>query len=296
MDLYDDKNFKPMLLGEVAKPFDDPNYLFELKFDGIRALIYASPQEVLIKNRRGNTLNQAYPELLKIKKLVKKKVIFDGEIIIMDKGKPSFAKLQQRSHLQSAEKIAYYVKELPVIFIAYDLLYEAEDLTTLTLLERKTRLNKYGDNQYFVKAKFFPHKGKALFRAVQKQDLEGIVAKKASSHYYISQRSSEWLKIKNWHQEVFYICGYLDETKTASLLLGEKEQAGYRYVGKVTIHFNNPEYMIIKKSPLAKSPVIFKEGFKYLKPILICQVEYLERTKRGSLRQPVYRGLKKRKN
>ena len=136
MSLYD-KSFSPMLLGKTEKPFDDIEYIFELKFDGIRTLIFVESDNITIKNKRNIKLNDRYPELLSIKDNVKKKVIFDGEIVMMVNGKPNFQKLKERALLKNKLRINYYVNNYPVVFIAYDILYEDKDLTQLPLIERK---------------------------------------------------------------------------------------------------------------------------------------------------------------
>ena len=291
MDLYQNKKFIPMLLSEEKTPFDNPDYLFELKLDGTRTIIYAEPDSILIKNRRGVILNKTYPELLDIKKIVAKPTIFDGEIILMDNGKPSFSKLQARAQLKDPIRINYYVKNMPVVFVVYDLLYEGEDLTNLPLIERKKRLDKYPDNEIFIKTKYIHEKGTLLFREVQKQGLEGLIAKKKNSLYKINKRTKDWFKIKNNLFESFYIAGYKETLNHVSLLLIEKTKTNYLYVGRVSISKSNPDWPLIKKIPINKKPIILKEDFTPLKLKLTCKVEFMTRTKNGALRQPIYRGL-----
>ena len=122
MSVFKNKNIKPMLLHEENKPFDDENYLFEMKFDGIRALIYVSPKEIVIKNRKGFIVNDTFPELLEIQKYIKKECIFDGEIVLMQDNKPSFSKLQERSLLKNKKKIEYFKDNGYVFETLYDIL------------------------------------------------------------------------------------------------------------------------------------------------------------------------------
>lgn len=100
MNLWNKRNFTPMLLNEEFKPFDSDEYLFELKYDGIRALIFADDKEVYIESRNRNNLTMLFPELQKIKDCCDKKTIFDGEIICLEDGKPSFKNVQKRVHLK----------------------------------------------------------------------------------------------------------------------------------------------------------------------------------------------------
>ena len=99
------KPFTPMLLKEIAKPFNSKDYLFELKYDGERALIFASPHKVIIKNRHNDDITSIFPELQTIKDIIKTKTIFDGEIVSFSKGYPSFSLLQQRAHLKNKIRI-----------------------------------------------------------------------------------------------------------------------------------------------------------------------------------------------
>ena len=127
-NLYKNPNFGPMLLSEVKKPFDDQDYLFELKYDGIRALIFASPKEVIIKSRNNYDITYLYPELQSIKNIVKTKCIFDGEIVLMENDSPSFLALQKRANLKQKNKIFEQSQTNPVIFMVFDILYENKNL------------------------------------------------------------------------------------------------------------------------------------------------------------------------
>ena len=299
MDLYN-KDFIPMLLTEKTEPFNNHEYLFEIKFDGTRTLIYTDPNNIRITNKRGAFLNDTYPELLGIKNMVKTKCIFDGEIILMRDGYPSFKKLQERALLKNPSKIKYMKEHFPVTFICYDILYEGKDLTKLTLLERKKILSKYKDNDFFVKTTYVLKEGISLYEEIKKIGLEGIVAKRIDSKYHVNTRSKEWIKIKNWLDEEFYICGYKEadnKGSLASIILGTLKDNKYYYVGRVTIGKNNPEFKTIKKlKSKTKSYLIDfshkDEEYIFVKPVLRCTVEFLEKTRLGKLRQPIYKGLR----
>lgn len=286
--------FPPMLLHEVEESFDSPDFLYELKFDGIRATIHVGPSTFTIFNRRGNEITHSYPELKNIQKLVKENTIFDGEIVLLEKGKPSFAKLQERSHLKEQKKIEYYAKNHPVCFIAFDLLYQEKDLTKNPLLERKKVLNKIPDNDYFVKSLYVLKEGNKLFQKVKEKDLEGIVAKKIDSTYEIGIRTKDWIKIKNIKQETFYVGGYQEEENKpmVRLFLGEYQKNNFTFVGKVMVGKKSKFYKkLIEAERKRTSPFWnFKEPkIKYIIPTLTCEVAYLERTENNHLRQPVFK-------
>lgn len=293
MNIFENQNFRPMLLSEMEKPFNDPEYLFELKFDGIRALVFVEPNKIIIKNKKGDNINNRYPELLNIKNNIKKKVIFDGEIILMLNKKPDFEKLKERALLKNNLKIKYYVKNFPVIFIAFDILYENNDLTNIPLIERKKILDKYKDTEYFVKTKYFDEYGKDLFKIVVKNKLEGIIAKRKQSSYQLSKRSSDWIKIKNFQENDYFICAYKEEDNkaVASLLLGIKENDKIKYVGNITIGRKNLDFSIIKKTPIDHNINLKQKGFTYIIPKLKCRVEYMQKSKNEKLIHAKYKGL-----
>lgn len=293
MSLFKD-NFIPMLLSKQEEPFNDSNYLFEIKLDGIRALMFGSPKEIIIRNRKKQDITRRYPELLEVKKNIKKKVIFDGEIILLASGLPSFEKLKKRILLENKNKILNYSKELPIVFVAFDILYEDKDLTNLPLIERKKILEKYPDTDYFMKAEYILENGKDLFKFVKKHNIEGIVAKKIDSPYQMNKRSKDWIKIKNIDDDDFLILGY-DEAKDnamASLLLGKIIQNKMTLIGTVTIGKKNPDYQIILNHSQDPNPIITKEGYIPIIPTLECTIEFIEKTQHGRLRHPKFKSLK----
>lgn len=286
--------FAPMLLQEKEESFDSSEFLFELKFDGIRATIHVGPSGFYIFNRRGNEITSTYPELREIQKLVKVNTIFDGEIVLFEKNKPSFSKLQERSHLKEKNKIDYFSKNHPVCFIAFDCLYEEEDLTKKPLIERKKRLDKIPDNDYFVKSLYILKDGKKLFKKVQEKDLEGIVAKKIDSTYEIGTRTKDWIKIKNIKQESFYVGAYQEEKDKpmVRLFLGEYKENNLCFVGKVMVGKKSKFYKKLMEAEGRRTTPFYdfdEKNIKYLKPVLTCEVAYLERTENSHLRQPVFK-------
>lgn len=294
-DYFKDKNIQPMLLKEQEKPFDDPNYLFEVKFDGMRAIIYVSNTEITIKSRNGKVLNDMFPELLELKKIVKNNCIFDGEIIVMNNNVPDFSKLQERISLKNPQRIMSVSKEQPVTFIVFDILYKDKLLVDKTLMERKKILDNYQNNKYFVKSLYIKNDGIKLFKLTKKNKLEGIIAKRINSTYQIGKRSNDWIKIKHVHDSEFYIGAYKEskDKNVVSLAIGNLVNNKLKYVGKVTIAKKRSEYKAIKSLNMVTN--VF-EGFAdktyvYIEPKLQCTVEYLTKTKNGHLRHPVFKSL-----
>ena len=275
-----------MLLAEI--PFDFENkYLYEIKFDGIRALIYVSREKINIRTRNNVDVTHLFPELDGIKNIVGRDFcIFDGEIVLFDKGKPSFSSLQKRLRIKNAERIKKMNLDNPVQFVVFDIIYKNKDLTNKTLVERKKILDQYKDTDYFVKSKVYSD-GKKLFASVKKMGLEGIVAKEKTSKYYVNKRSNVWIKLKNYQTDEFYIGGYVKNSTSYSLLLGEKKNNKLYYVGKIKVS-NNKD---ITKEVLAKekrsNPFCnYKDDGMFVEPNIKITINYLEKTKGNLLRHP----------
>lgn len=283
------KDIKPMLLGEVREVFDSKEYLYEVKYDGIRVLVFVSKDKVVIRSKYGIDITGLFPEMMVLCKMVKRNVIFDGEIIMLDNNKVSFSKLQKRIHLKNKKTIEFLSKTNPVIFICFDVIYEGKDLINLSLLERKDVLSNYKDNDVFIKSTYVIGAGTKLFNAIKKLDMEGIVAKKINSKYLVNERSDNWLKIKNYKSGDFIILGYInkEESHVISLVLGEHLNKKIVYVGKVILGKKRNLADKILKMKKSKAVVKIKDkDVIYIKPEIKCLIKYLERTENGLLRQP----------
>lgn len=288
MNLWKNRNFTPMLLKEIDKPFNSKKYYYELKYDGYRALIFVNKNEIYIQSRNKNDITFLYPELSNIKKIINKNVIFDGEIVIFENNKPLFNKILKRSKLKNKNIIKKESINNPVIFIAFDILYENKDLTNLPLIERKKILGKYQDTDFFIKSKVYLNNGIKLYNFIKKNNLEGIVIKDINGLYHINKRTSDFIKVKNIKSDNFFIAGYINNNKyTSSLVLCEKYNNDYIYVGKVLISKKNNIYEKILNIKKCKNYLkIENNDITFIKPILSCKINYLERTKNGHLRHP----------
>ncbi|MCM1296784.1 MAG: hypothetical protein NC311_14700, partial [Muribaculaceae bacterium] len=185
-DLFKDKNISPMLLHEVKEPFDDKDYIHELKLDGIRCIAYIEPKSVTLQNKRFKDVTNIYPELADMCKCVKKRVILDGELVALSDGKPDFYALQRRSLMGDSFKISLAAKRKLVQFVAYDILYyDGKDLTDKPLMERKAILEKAVTEGHNLSiSRFIEEKGIAFFELAKKENLEGIVSKKKDGLYH----------------------------------------------------------------------------------------------------------------
>lgn len=288
-DLWMKRDFSPMLLKERERPFNSKDYIFEVKFDGVRALIFASKNKMYIQSRNKKDLTNIFPELLSIKNIVRKNVIFDGEIVVLKDGKPSFSEIQKRLHVKDIRKQKSMSLDNKAVFVVFDILYEGKDKTMLPLIKRKKILSRYKDSDVFVKSKYIENDGVKLFNSVKELDLEGIVAKIKTGLYHVDKRTDDFIKIKNKKRDEFLVGGYeVKKNDIISLSLGEYKNNEFCFVGKASISRKFKIYDKIIKFKKSKNYFCdYDEKINFIKPSILCHVEYLEKTKNGHLRHPI---------
>ena len=282
--MFDKKNIKPMLVAEIHFVFSN-KYLYEIKFDGIRALIYVNKDNINIRTRNNVDVTHLFLELHSIKNIVgRDNCIFDGEIVLFDKGRPSFSSLQKRLRIKNKYRIKEESIDNPVQFVVFDIIYQNKDLTNEILVDRKKILYKYKDTDYFFKSKVYSN-GKKLFASVKKLDLEGIVAKEKDSFYYVNKRSNVWIKLKNYQTDEFYIGGYIKNSTSYSLLLGEKKNNKLYYVGKIKVSNNKDITKEVLSNKKSSNPFCnYENAGIFIKPSIKITINYLEKTKSNMLR------------
>ncbi|MCL2884254.1 MAG: DNA ligase [Oscillospiraceae bacterium] len=312
MNLFDDKTLTPMLLGGNRAPFDSEEYIFELKFDGNRCLLYLDEHGTHIRNRRNKDVTHLYPELRDTHTQVDVRCILDGEMTVCREGKPLFFEQQKRALMIDPLKIEQAARREPVTFMAFDILYRGnEDLLTQPLTARKERLfAAVRESERLALSRHIERDGMAFFELAKAEGLEGIVAKRKESLYYPGVRTDEWLKMKALRDDDFAVCGYaLTEGGAMSLLLaqavgggrgGEKTRGAWRYCGRVTVGGEREDFCCVWRCPPVDKRTLYPDfpeeaGVVWIQPELVCTVEFLERTQSGGLRQPVYRGLREDK-
>lgn len=299
-DLFYDKNISPMLLNEVKEPFDDKDYIYELKLDGIRCIAYLG-KDVVLQNKRFKDVSSIYPELMGMSKCVKKNTVLDGELVVLSNGKPDFYALQKRSLMTNIFRIQLAAKKNPVQFAAYDILYhDGKDLTDKPLVERKAILQaKVSEENGLSISRYIEERGIAFFNLAKEQDLEGIVAKKKDGLYHIGKRTSDWIKIKVMQDEDLLILGYQpdEDGVPKDLILGYyDEQGNLQCRGKVYLGVSKEEREYILK--FAKKNTDARPWFEkyknaiWLKPKLVGTAHFMHETESGGMRQPVWKGLR----
>ena len=299
-DLFHDKNISPMLLNEVKEPFDDKDYIYELKLDGIRCIAYLG-KGVELQNKRFKEVTAIYPELSGMSNCVKKNTVLDGELVVLLDGKPDFYALQKRSLMTDKFRIKLAAKKNPVQFAAYDILYyDGEDLTDKPLIERKSLLQaKVSEGNGLSISRYIEEQGIVFFNLAKEQDLEGIVAKKKDGLYHIGKRTSDWIKIKVMQDEDLLILGYQpdEDGVPKDLILGYYDEMGkLQCRGKVYLGVSKEERAIIlkfAKKNTVKTPWFEKyKNVIWLKPELVGTAHFMHETESGGMRQPVWKGLR----
>ncbi|ASU32788.1 DNA ligase D [Mucilaginibacter xinganensis] len=303
------KKIKPMLATLVDEPFDDPEWLYEVKWDGYRAMAYINNGEVELLSRNNKTFSEKFYPIYDLLAKLNVNMVLDGEILVLnEKGISNFSDLQNwRSEADG--DLVYYVFDM--------LWYQGKNLMDLPLNQRQAILKEVlpeNDDRLRV-SKVFNASGIDFFNAAERMGLEGIIAKKANSVYTPDLRSKDWLKIKVHKRQEVVIAGYTKNADTpkqfSSLLLGVYENEMLQYVGKVGTGFNDKAQkemmaqfkpLIIDKSPFEAIPDVNKPSrFRpdpptakatWLKPELVCEVAYSEVTSDGVFRHPSFQGMR----
>ena len=297
MDLFESRNISPMLISEIQDPFNSPDYIFEIKWDGIRCVSFLN-NKTDMRNKRNKLMTPLFPELELLHKQVKTKCILDHELVVLKNGIPDFYQVQNRAMMTNPFKIKLASDRLPASIVAYDILYyKDKDITMLPLLERKKYLNDVVlENNLISVSRYVENNGIMLFDLVKKQGLEGIVAKKIDSLYWQGKKTKDWIKCKVLSTDDCVICGYIKKPNNmTSLVLGQYDHDTIVYRGHVTLGvslsiLNQHHYKVIDQSPFGYVPEGNKDAV-WLAPELVCIVESMP-TDKDSFRQPVFKGIR----
>lgn len=293
----------PMLIGAEGDPFDSPDYLFELKLDGERCIAILERDKTVLRNKRGNLLLPKFPELSEIHLQVKAPCILDGELMVQKNGVPSFSEVQRRTIMSDRLKIQLAAKRLPASFVAFDMLeLRGADITQRPLCQRKELLTQtVRETERLAVSRVIEEHGRALYALAVERNLEGIVAKHRESLYYPGKRTKDWIKIKYLKDDDFAVCGYIRKSAgVTSLVLGQYEDGRLVYRGHVTLGVSGEVLQRLMELERQETPPLpvppGNENAVWLKPTLVCTVRYMEKTTSGSLRQPVFKGLREDKD
>jgi bifunctional non-homologous end joining protein LigD len=298
-----------MLATLVDKPFDDQEWLYEVKWDGYRAIAFVDNRSLRLVSRNQNDLSAAYPELLAIPDSVKARAaILDGEIVALDEqGRPSFSLMQQRTGVaEGGRRIRRTRDDIPVMYYVFDLLYlDGYNLMPARLEQRKKVLESVvADGDVVRYSDHYVGNGTALFEAAAQRQLEGIVAKRCASPY-VQKRSHDWLKIKIVKQQECVIGGYTDPRGSrenfGSIVLGLYDEKGRLiHVGHAGSGFTGQSHaalwrrlhaLAVKQSPFF-GKVESTRPVHFVKPEMVAEIKFTEWTHEGKMRAPVFQGLR----
>jgi bifunctional non-homologous end joining protein LigD len=303
----------PMLAASAAKAFNDPGWLFEIKWDGYRAVAFLDDGRVRLVSRNQNDLTAQFSELKSLPQFVKvQRAILDGEIVALDdEGRPSFSLMQQRTGFQPGKRRLPRREGVPVVYYAFDLLYlDGLDLRRVALDERKRLLQeKIVAGGVIQFSDHYAEKGRDLFEAAKRRGLEGIVAKKRGSAYE-EKRSTNWLKIKITQRQECVIGGYTDPEGSreyfGALVLGLYDPQGRLiHVGQAGTGFDQKtlKEIFAGLQPLKtkQNPFYGEIGglrkVQFVRPELVAEIKFAEWTHETAeggmkLRAPVFMGLR----
>ncbi|HEX8577480.1 MAG TPA: DNA ligase D [Flavobacterium sp.] len=294
-------HWKPQLATLADAPFDNKDWIFETKFDGYRCLAQIHKGEVTLVSRNQKPFNGKYPFIAQELQAITQDVILDGEVVVESpEGKTHFQWLQHYEDHPELGKLRFYV---------FDILYfQGFDLRQLPLINRKKILETLlPNNDTIIYSAHVEADGIAAFNKSRNNEGEGLIAKKADSHYHTGQRSKEWLKIKTEKQQEMVIGGFTNpqgkRKGLGALLCGYYEGKDFKYAGKVGTGFTASvledlreklDPLVCKTSPFVNPPKM--AGVHWVNPELIAQIKFSEFTEAQSMRHPVFLGLREDKN
>jgi bifunctional non-homologous end joining protein LigD len=299
----------PMLASPVANAFNDNEWVFEIKWDGVRAILFKENGKIKLQSRSGNDITEKYPEVVtSARECLKesKSTVIDGEIVVLDEnGIPSFQAHQRRMNVESKKEILVLSSETPCTFYAFDVLYyEHEDLKKLSYLDRRNILSQIlGPNDTIKISDYIEEKGIDILKHSKALGLEGIMAKRKSSVYREGVRSRDWLKIKNIKTQDCVVIGYTKGIGNRVNLFGSlllavycTKEGKFRFVGHTGSGFDfellNKLYSKLQgirtdSMPIDHLPYMNRQT-TWVKPLLVAEIKFNEWTKDGIMRAPIF--------
>jgi len=303
----------PMLAGAGGLPGEQPQWSFEVKWDGVRAIGYARPGKLRLESRNLREITDGYPEVRGLLlDLGMREAVLDGELVAFDdQGKPSFERLQRRMHVTAPSAVRRLAAGTPVVYAIFDLLYlDGHSLMGLRYDQRREQLERLGlgGAAWRVPAAH-PGQGTALLEATEAQGLEGIVAKRSDSRYEPGRRTGAWVKIKHTRRQELVIGGWLPgegrrTDRIGALLMGhfqgDGDQQRLRYAGRVGTGFTDRTLreLAARLAPLRRAEAPFDPVPKlprnavFVEPSLVAEIQFREWTSEMVMRAPSYKGLR----
>jgi bifunctional non-homologous end joining protein LigD len=283
---------------------EGPVYIHQVKWDGVRIIAHVGRESVKLHNRKLRERTEHYPEMSRLKDVVKGDAILDGEMVALKNGKPNFPLILERDLLDaasnSASRIKYAAAKVAVFYMIFDIVYHnGENLTTRPLRERQELLYEIVREDSGIQLVESFIDGAALFAAIATKKMEGIVTKEKDSRYFPGRKNQAWLKIKVRQQQLVVIGGYtVKQGQINALLAGVYHQGKLLYAGRVATGMSNRDWSdispFLQNSQRATPPFIGASPSKekvWVEPALVALIEFQEWTEDLRMRQPVIKGF-----
>jgi bifunctional non-homologous end joining protein LigD len=289
-------DLRPQLATLTDKPFDDPDWIFETKWDGFRVIAVVKPGSAELYSRNGIDISRKYPSIIEALAKIKVSAVLDGELVALDAHGRSRFQL-----LQNAER-----EQVRLLYCVFDLLYlGGEDMRGLPLLERKQALKAIlQKSKVLLYSAHVAGKGVAAFRKAAKAGEEGVIGKRAASRYHSGVRTRDWLKVKAHQEQEVVVVGFTAPRRSrkyfGALLLAVRKGGAWVYVGRAGTGFDATRLreihalmvpFVTEKKPVA-AKVQDEANTTWIRPKLVAEVKFTEWTKGGEMRHPVFLGLR----
>jgi bifunctional non-homologous end joining protein LigD len=303
------------MLATSGEPPTGPGWVWELKWDGIRALVHLDDGQVRVRARSGRDVTERYPELAGLAvALAGRRAVLDGEIVASgDDGQPSFERLQRRMHVQDRVAIARLAHDVPVVYVAFDLLaLDGQSLLARPWHERRAALESLRlEGPSWRTSPCARGEGDDLRAFARAHGMEGVIAKREDSIYVPGRRTRAWIKVKHARRQEFVVGGWVEGARgragtIGALVLGvyepldaPAEHRVLRCTGKVGSGFSNDDLArfepVLARLARADSPFgagTVPRGAHFVEPLLVVEVRFTEWTASGTVRQPSFLGVR----
>lgn len=285
------------MLAAAGRPFDSADHLFEIKWDGFRTMAHVEHRSLRLVSRSGRDVTAQYPELASLAALPDGSVV-DGEIVFLQDGVPDFESLQPRDQARGARRAAALAAERPVRYIAFDLLYR--DFTSLIdqpLSARRDLLLQLDVPAPMAVSEAVRTEGRRLYESVCSAGLEGIMAKRLDSRYRPGRRSDAWIKVKRRLRALCAIVGFMPQEggDIQSVAVAIDRDGVLTYAGRVGTGYREQERLrlarLLHERVADRALVELPAGAVGVRPGLYCEVSFMDQTRDGVLRAPVFERL-----
>jgi bifunctional non-homologous end joining protein LigD len=299
---------KPMLARSGALPRDEAKWGFEVKWDGIRTVCFLDHGHITLQGRNFTDFTPRYPEVRELaRELGARRVILDGEVVAFDEeGRPSFERLQSRMHLASDSAVKRRMRDTPVTYVIFDVLYlEGRSTLSLPYERRREVLDALElEGPAWRAPAYHRGEGSALLAATRELGIEGVVAKRLDSLYEPGRRNSSWVKVKNVCEQDVVIGGWTPgeggrSSTLGALAVGVYDDGKLSYAGKVGTGFTEKTLALVQRElgKLRRDDSPFEgrqppKGTIFVEPRLVARVELREWTRSGTMRAPSFKGLR----